>query len=248
ALGAVLRHRRSSLRILDGIHRPERILLRPHDYQGPGDVSPRRIGNGIRAGCGCHRLHPLGRVLLGELPRLQPRNSRRSYRHPHLLSAWRSLEHSTPWNFVSLFAPVVTPKARDMTTPVLELQRVSKAFGGIQALKQVSFAVQEGQIAALIGPNGAGKTTLVNVITGAQRASAGSIVFRGTNVTRQHPFQAARRGLARTFQIVQPFPRMSVLENVAAGALFARAHVGLSAAMAAAREELEFTGLSAFAD
>jgi len=135
-----------------------------------------------------------------------------------------------------------------MSMPILELQRVSKAFGGIQALKQVSFALQEGQIVALIGPNGAGKTTLVNVITGAQRASAGSIVFRGKDVTRQHPFQAARRGLARTFQIVQPFPRMSVLENVAAGALFARAHAGLSGAMAAAREELEFTGLSAFAD
>ena len=135
-----------------------------------------------------------------------------------------------------------------MTTPVLELQGVSKAFGGIQALKQVSFAVQEGQIVALIGPNGAGKTTLVNVITGVQRASAGSIVFRGTDVTRQHPFQAARRGLARTFQIVQPFPRMSVIENVAAGALFARAHAGMSAAIDAAREELEFTGLSAFAD
>jgi branched-chain amino acid transport system ATP-binding protein len=135
-----------------------------------------------------------------------------------------------------------------MTMPILELQRVSKAFGGIQALKQVSFALQEGQIIALIGPNGAGKTTLVNVITGAQRASAGSIVFRGTDVTRQHPFQAARRGLARTFQIVQPFPRMSVLENVAAGALFARVHAGLSAAMDAAREELEFTGLSAFAE
>ena len=135
-----------------------------------------------------------------------------------------------------------------MTMPILELQRVSKAFGGIQALKQVSFALQEGQIVALIGPNGAGKTTLVNVITGAQRASAGSIVFRGKDVTRQHPFQAARRGLARTFQIVQPFPRMSVLENVAAGALFARAHAGMSAAIDAAREELEFTGLSAYAD
>jgi len=135
-----------------------------------------------------------------------------------------------------------------MTMPILELQRVSKAFGGIQALKQVSFALQEGQIVALIGPNGAGKTTLVNVITGAQRASAGSIVFRGKDVTRQHPFQAARRGLARTFQIVQPFPRMSVIENVAAGALFARAHAGMSAAIDAAREELEFTGLSAYAD
>jgi branched-chain amino acid transport system ATP-binding protein len=135
-----------------------------------------------------------------------------------------------------------------MTAPILELEGVSKAFGGIQALKQVSFALQEAQIVALIGPNGAGKTTLINVITGVQRASTGRIAFRGTDVTRQRPFQAARRGLARTFQIVQPFPRMSVIENVAAGALFAAAHAGLSAAMTTAREELEFTGLSAFAD
>jgi len=135
-----------------------------------------------------------------------------------------------------------------MNNPILQLEAVSKTFGGIQALKQVSFALQEAQIVALIGPNGAGKTTLVNVITGVQRPSSGRIVFRGTDVTRQRPFQAARRGLARTFQIVQPFPRMSVLENVAAGALFARAHVGLRAAMSAAREELEFTGLSGLAE
>jgi branched-chain amino acid transport system ATP-binding protein len=135
-----------------------------------------------------------------------------------------------------------------MSTPLLELEAVSKTFGGIQALRQVGFALQEGQIVALIGPNGAGKTTLVNVITGVQRTSAGRVLFRGSDVTRQRPFQAARRGLARTFQIVQPFPRMSVLENVAAGALFAGAHGGLSAAIAAAREELAFTGLSAFAD
>jgi branched-chain amino acid transport system ATP-binding protein len=135
-----------------------------------------------------------------------------------------------------------------MSTPLLELERVSKTFGGIEALRQVCFVLQEGQIVALIGPNGAGKTTLVNVITGVQRASAGRILFRGSDVTRQRPFQAARRGLARTFQIVQPFPRMSVLENVTAGALFAGAHAGLSAAIAAAREELAFTGLSAFAD
>jgi branched-chain amino acid transport system ATP-binding protein len=132
--------------------------------------------------------------------------------------------------------------------PILQLESVSKMFGGIQALKQVSFALQEAQIVALIGPNGAGKTTLVNVITGVQRPSSGRIVFRGTDVTRQRPFQAARRGLARTFQIVQPFPRMSVVENVAAGALFARAHMGLRAAMSAAREELEFTGLTGLAE
>jgi branched-chain amino acid transport system ATP-binding protein len=135
-----------------------------------------------------------------------------------------------------------------MNPPILELDGVGKTFGGIQALKQVSFTLQEGQIVALIGPNGAGKTTLVSVTTGVQRASEGRVFFRGRDVTRQRPFQAARCGLARTFQIVQPFPRMSVLENVAAGALFAGAHAGLGEAMNAARAELEFTGLTAFAD
>ena len=114
-----------------------------------------------------------------------------------------------------------------MSTPILKLDRVSKAFGGIHALRQISFALEEGQVVALIGPNGAGKTTLVNLITGVYRASGGRIAFRGTDVTRQRPFQAARRGLARTFQIVQPFPRMSVLENVAAGALFGGGHAGM---------------------
>jgi branched-chain amino acid transport system ATP-binding protein len=135
-----------------------------------------------------------------------------------------------------------------MNTPILQLDAVSKAFGGIQALRQISFTLNEGQIVALIGPNGAGKTTLVSVITGVQRASQGRVLFRGRDVTRQRPFQAARRGLARTFQIVQPFPRMSVLENVAAGALFAAAHASDAEAMHAAREQLEFTGLAALAD
>jgi branched-chain amino acid transport system ATP-binding protein len=94
-----------------------------------------------------------------------------------------------------------------MNPPILELDGVGKTFGGIQALKQVSFTLQEGQIVALIGPNGAGKTTLVSVTTGVQRASEGRVFFRGRDVTRQRPFQAARCGLARTFQIVQPFPR-----------------------------------------
>jgi branched-chain amino acid transport system ATP-binding protein len=135
-----------------------------------------------------------------------------------------------------------------MSTPILQLENVSKAFGGIRALRQISFALPEGEIVALIGPNGAGKTTLVNVITGVHRASGGRIIFRGKDVTRQRPFQAARRGLARTFQIVQPFPRMSVMENVAAGALFGGAHASMDEAMAAAREQLEFTGLADFAN
>ena len=134
------------------------------------------------------------------------------------------------------------------SAPILQLDAVAKSFGGIQALRRVSFTLQEGQIAALIGPNGAGKTTLVNLITGVQRVSGGRIIFHGRDVTTQRPFQAARRGLARTFQIVQPFPRMSVIENVAAGALFGGTHSRVTQAMAFAREQLEFTGLSEFAD
>ena len=135
-----------------------------------------------------------------------------------------------------------------MNAPILELKGVSREFGGIHALAAVSFALKEGEIVAVIGPNGAGKTTLINVITGVHRASSGQVLFRGEDVTRQRPFQAARRGLARTFQIVQPFPRMSVLENVAAGALFGGAHTRMSEAIATAREQLAFTGLAAFAD
>jgi branched-chain amino acid transport system ATP-binding protein len=130
---------------------------------------------------------------------------------------------------------------------LLSLEHVSKNFGGNRAVNDVSFELKEGEIVGLIGPNGAGKTTLVNIITGVQRASAGSIRFAGLDVTAQRPYQAARRGLARTFQIVQPFPAMTVLENVAAGALFGGAQASRAEATEVARQNLEFVGLSAFA-
>jgi branched-chain amino acid transport system ATP-binding protein len=132
----------------------------------------------------------------------------------------------------------------------LELNRVSKSFGGIRALNDVSFTLVEGEIVGLIGPNGAGKTTLVNVITGTSRASSGKVLFGGNDVTNQRPYQAARRGLSRTFQIVQPFPRMTVLENVAAGALFGdvKSKGDVKSALETAREQLEFTGLADQAD
>jgi branched-chain amino acid transport system ATP-binding protein len=135
-----------------------------------------------------------------------------------------------------------------MTATILAADGVSQNFGGIRAIDNLSLALKEGEIVALIGPNGAGKTTLVNLMTGVHRPSSGRIRFEGVDVTAQRPFEAARRGLARTFQIVQPFPRMSVLENVAAGALFGGAQPSVAAAMAVAREELEFTGLAQFAD
>ncbi|MEL6316342.1 MAG: ABC transporter ATP-binding protein [Pseudomonadota bacterium] len=135
-----------------------------------------------------------------------------------------------------------------MTEEILRLSGVGKSFGGVRAVNDVSFALRKGEIVGLIGPNGAGKTTLVNLITGVHRLSAGSVVFEGADVSRQKPFQAARRGLARTFQIVQPFPKMSVLENVAAGALFAGAAPSMRAARDAARSELAFVGLEREAD
>lgn len=131
---------------------------------------------------------------------------------------------------------------------LLQVENLSKRFGGIQAVRHVSFAAAEGEIVGLIGPNGAGKTTLVNVVTGVHPASEGRVLFRGEDVTRQRPFESARRGLARTFQIVQPFPQMTVLENVAAGALFAGGASGRREAEAQAREHLAFVGLAAEAE
>jgi branched-chain amino acid transport system ATP-binding protein len=126
---------------------------------------------------------------------------------------------------------------------LLELRGVSRTFGGLRALADVDLTVAAGEILGLIGPNGAGKTTLVNVVTGVHPATAGRVLFAGEDITRLKPFRAARRGLARTFQIVQPFPDMTVLENVAAAALFAGAAPGIGAARAAAAEHLAFVGL-----
>ncbi len=132
-----------------------------------------------------------------------------------------------------------------MSAPLLKIDNLSKNFGGVQAVKDVAFSLEEGEIVGLIGPNGAGKTTLINLITGVFPASGGKVTYRGEDVTGQRPFQAARRGLARTFQIVQPFPAMTVLENVAAGALFAGAAGSRAEAEAAALTHLEFAGLAA---
>jgi branched-chain amino acid transport system ATP-binding protein len=130
---------------------------------------------------------------------------------------------------------------------ILEVRGLTKAFGGVRAVDNVSFTLGRGEIVGLIGPNGAGKTTLVNVITGVLRATSGSVIFEGIDVTRQRPHQAARRGLARTFQIVQPFPEMTVLENVAAAALFAADAGSMHKAAEEAREHLEFVGLGRLA-
>lgn len=131
---------------------------------------------------------------------------------------------------------------------LLDLKAVSRRFGGLNAVSDVNLTVAEGEILGLIGPNGAGKTTLINMITGVYPATAGRILFEGRDITLQRPYQIARLGLARTFQIVQPFPKMTVLENVAAGALFAGRADGLKDAHRQAGEHLAFTGLLDIAD
>jgi len=135
-----------------------------------------------------------------------------------------------------------------MDTPLLSVEGLGRSFGGIHAVRDVSFTLRSGEVVGLIGPNGAGKTTLVNLITGVVTPSSGRVVFRGEDVTRQRPWQAARRGLARTFQIVQPFPEMTVLENVAAAALFAGGAASRAAAVERAWEHLRFVDLAGLAE
>jgi branched-chain amino acid transport system ATP-binding protein len=98
--------------------------------------------------------------------------------------------------------------------PLLKTESVRKVFGGVVALKDVSFGVSEGEILGLIGPNGAGKTTLFHVIAGKEQPTSGTITFRSKNITGLRPDQRCHLGIARTFQIPQPFSQMTVFENV----------------------------------
>ena len=141
-------------------------------------------------------------------------------------------------------------------TPVLEARAVTKSFGGLVAVGDVSCAVEPGAITAVIGPNGAGKTTFFNCITGVAPATAGEILFEGRPVTRLRPHEATRLGMARTFQNIRLFGHMTALENLVTGH-DCRKRYGVLAALLrlpsmreeerASREEaaalLEFVGL-----
>jgi branched-chain amino acid transport system ATP-binding protein len=133
-------------------------------------------------------------------------------------------------------------------TALLQLKNVSRSFGGVRAIHNVSLTLEPGQIVGLIGPNGAGKSTLVNLITGVHPASSGEILHKGERIERLKPFQISARGIARTFQVVQPFPAMTVAENVMAGAMFAAGIASMDEARRVAMEHLVFTGLAAYAD
>jgi branched-chain amino acid transport system ATP-binding protein len=135
---------------------------------------------------------------------------------------------------------------------LLEVEQLSKRFGGVQALRDVSLAVDAGTLVGLIGPNGAGKTTLFNLISGVLRPDRGRVVFRGREITGLPPHAVCHAGIARTFQVVQPFARLTVLENVAAGWLFGRrgaaTRIGRPLAEARARELLDHGKLGSKAD
>jgi branched-chain amino acid transport system ATP-binding protein len=126
-------------------------------------------------------------------------------------------------------------------TPFLEINNVSKLFGGLGALSHVSFVVNTGEILGLIGPNGAGKTTLFNVVNGFYPPSTGDVNYKGDRISQLRPHQICKMGIARTFQVVRPLQRMSVLDNVIASA-FLRAK-SKAEASGIAEEILRFTGL-----
>ncbi len=128
-------------------------------------------------------------------------------------------------------------------TALLELEHVSRSFGGLQAVRDLSFTINEGEILGLIGPNGAGKSTLFNLINGVFPPNAGRIVFDGIDITGEKPYRVARHGLARTHQIVQPLTNMTVLENCIVGACFGRENLPLHRARAVARDAAIAVGL-----
>ena len=130
--------------------------------------------------------------------------------------------------------------------PIIEGEGVTKYFGGLAAVFNVDFHVEEGEALGLIGPNGAGKTTLFNLISAALTPKSGEIRFKGRNITGLAPFKICRMGVARTFQTVKVFGDLPVLDNVRLGSFFGMSS-GLSASQALSKATalLEFVGLSA---
>jgi branched-chain amino acid transport system ATP-binding protein len=131
---------------------------------------------------------------------------------------------------------------------ILQVQDLTKRFGGLQALSDVTFDLPEGQILGLIGPNGAGKTTLFNVINGVHAPERGQVTFRGADITGLPPYEVARLGLARTHQVVRPLHDLSVRENVMVGACYGREKHSLKEAKRVADGALTQVGLIDRAD
>ena len=127
--------------------------------------------------------------------------------------------------------------------PLLEVERVSKGFGGVRAVHEVSFTLEQGELVGIMGPNGSGKTTLFNVIAGALAPDAGCVRLRGHDIAGLPPHRVCARGIARTFQLVRPFAGLTALENILVGRLFGRAGSAASGALAEAERLLALVGL-----
>jgi branched-chain amino acid transport system ATP-binding protein len=130
-----------------------------------------------------------------------------------------------------------------MKTPILSVKNIHKHFGGLAAVIDVSFDVQAGAVLGLMGPNGAGKSTLLNIISGEYKPDSGNIQFQGHDITGLPPYRICRQGIARTFQIPQPFVNLTVLRNLMIAAEYGR-NLGESAAESEALKILEIVDLS----
>jgi branched-chain amino acid transport system ATP-binding protein len=127
--------------------------------------------------------------------------------------------------------------------PLLEVERVTKEFGGVRAVNGVSFTLEAGELLGIMGPNGSGKTTLFNLIAGALRPDAGRIRLGGEDIAGEPPHRVCARGVARTFQLVRPFPGLSALDNVLVGRLYGRARTTTTEALREAERLLTLVGL-----
>ena len=129
-------------------------------------------------------------------------------------------------------------------TSILEVEGLSKSFAGLMAVKNLSLTLNEGEILGLIGPNGSGKTTVFNLITGFLKPDGGKVRFKGNSITGLKPYQICKAGMARTFQLVKPFPEMTTLQNVmVARAYGSKPAQSIKQARLEAEDLLEFTGL-----
>jgi branched-chain amino acid transport system permease protein len=141
-------------------------------------------------------------------------------------------------------ASVDMASTRTCAPVLLKIEGLARAFEGVQALREVSLDVREGEVLGLLGPNGSGKSTLINVVSGHFRPDAGSIVFRGREIAGIPAHRIARAGIARTYQIPRPFRELSVLDNVTLAAMFGGATLARAAAEREAAHWLRFTGLA----
>jgi branched-chain amino acid transport system ATP-binding protein len=130
-----------------------------------------------------------------------------------------------------------------MEAPLLSVEGVNKHFGGIAAVRDLTFVVQAGEVVGLMGPNGAGKTTLINVICGEYKPDSGTVTFKGNDITGLPPHRICHLGIVRTYQIPQPFAKLTALQNIAVAAIYGRG-LSKSAAEREAPQILDMVGLS----